>query len=722
MRQTSCRTSIKPAPGTVLTKTFDRHGRNFTGINGSFCLYFLLNSKISVAIGDVVSTKCCTKDKKTSDIYKAYFYYRNSNLTGTTKVIVSSVDKPIHFADIRDSIRHEWTTISESADSIESILKHTEALIFNDYENLLKGFKTFIPPRLVSAAKTGNMAPFFGAGVSIAAGIPTWSKLLEKLGVSEDLAQEPNLENDPLTLAELLAHEIGFLELQRELRRLMTSAIVPSIVHYLLAQLSQGVYITTNYDTLFEIAWKKINNGTEPIVITTDADFTHYGINPKKIEPIDQRAIILKIHGCASKVDEEMILTRSQYRRHYRTNILLFDAVRDLMLQKHMLFIGFSHRDPEITRLVDDAIYKYENNNTHAPEYYSLQFDMKEKTPEVFAARGMVALRPPISLTEPKEFDYRTAGLSKALVDFCAGMDSKAHETLDIDEELRNAVGKIETEVSKAMKELSDVAIQIESHITNDIFIQQILDSLLTTLGPIAGQGLYLLRKNGDIWLHSIPASLVNPGRRISTTLSHRFYVQQAKTFKERFVSDSDKSKFNDHSTVFFCVPLGDKKHYQGVLFCASQIGTWKIPIDLRDTFLAKHPDGSFILVDSNGVILLPPNNEFPVSGSAVIPSNESQSDNMGFEYEKLKRMSRRDQLITRIWRNIVPINQDDDVCNFSDLGMYSVVSEIKGTRWKLALSKPVLIKNGSSLFQVGNGMSSVYCAFAILSASHERP
>ena len=98
--------------------------------------------------------------------------------------------------------------------------------------------------------------------------------------------------------------------------------------------------------------------------------------------------------------------------------------------------------------------------------------------------------------------------------------------------------------------------------------------------------------------------------------------------------------------------------------------------------------------MDSNGVVLLPPNGEFPVTGSSIIPSSESQNDNMGFDFEKLKRISRRDHLVTRIWRNIVPVNQDDDVCNFSDLCMYSVVSEVKGTRWKLALSKPVLIKD----------------------------
>lgn len=609
-------------------------------------------------------------------------------------MIVSQNDKPEHLPEIRDAISNEWRPVVESSDSIKSVLKHVDYLISKDYENSLLGFKTFIPPRLVSASKIGNVTPFFGAGVSIAAGIPTWAKLLEKLGVSDDLAQEPNLDNDPLTLAELLAHEIGFLELQRELRNLMVATTTPSIVHYLLAQLSQGVYVTTNYDTLFEIAWKKLNSGCgEPIVITTDADFSLFGINPNIIEPIDDRVIILKIHGCASRHDEELILTRSQYRRHYRTNTVLFEAVRELMLQKHMLFIGFSHRDPEITRLVDDAIHKYKENNTQAPEYYSLQFDMKEKTPEVFAARGMLALRPPMSLSEPAEFDYRTAGLSKGLVDFCAAMDSKAHESLDLDAELRQSVDEIENEISGVMTELSNAARGIEAHITDDNFIQNTLDSILITLDQAAGQGVYLLRNNGDVRLYAIPAVLANPDRRRATTLSRRFYVQQAKTFKEAFVSDSDKSKFNGQSTVFFCAPLGDKQHYKGLLFCAAQIGAWDTPIRVRDAFLANHPDGSFILVDSNGVILIPPNKEFGPKGSNTIPSIESKSDNIGFDFEKLRRISRRDQLITRVWRNIVPIYQDDDVCNFSDLGMYSVVSEVKGTSWKLALSKPVLTK-----------------------------
>ena len=606
-------------------------------------------------------------------------------------MIVDQHEEPEHLADIRDYISNDWAPLFENRKNIDNVLKYLDDLKNKDFENSLKSYKTFVPPRLVAAAKLGNVTPFFGAGVSIAAGIPTWAGLLQKLGVSDDLAQEPNLEHDPLTLAELLAHEIGYLELQKELRALMVAHTTPSIVHYLLAQLSQGVYVTTNYDTLFETAWKKLNEHPhEPMVVTTDSDFSKYSLDPKALSPENGNIVLLKIHGCASRHDEELILTRSQYRRHYRTNTVLFDAVRDLMLQKHMLFMGFSHRDPEITRLVDDAIHKYENSNSKAPEYYSLQFDMKEKTPEVFAARGMLALRPPVSLDVPDGFDYRTAGLSKALVDICAAMDSDVHKTLDIDNELHNCVNVLETELAGAMTTILNVAKDIAQDINNIAYIQSLLYSTLSSLGSLSGQGIYFLKKNGDISVCAIPKELGDPKRTDKRGLSKRFYVQQAKTFKEAFISDSDKSKFNEHSTVFLCAPLGSKTNYEGMLFCATQIGEWKTPIIIKETFLAKHPDSSFILVDSNGVVLLPPNNEFDIQSPKTLPKNESGKGNQGYNYDSLHRISRRDRLITRIWRNIVPIYQDDDVYNFSDLGMYSVVTEVKGTRWKLALSKPI--------------------------------
>lgn len=607
-------------------------------------------------------------------------------------MIIGAGGSPQHLGEIARSIEEKWTPAENEA-ARDYVVKHLKDLVGQGHETSLRGFETFLPPRLVSGAKSGSLVPFFGAGISVSAGVPTWAKLLEKLGVSPELTSEPHLENDPLTTAELLAHEVGSGQLQSELRLVMRKAHTPALVHHLLAQLAQPAYITTNYDQLFEIAWKAVH-GVEPIVVTNDTDFVKHGLDPTSLKSKDGRPILLKVHGCAERYEEEMILTRSQYRRHYRSNRNLFNAVRALLESRHTLFLGFSHRDPEITRLVEDVIHRYEARGGN-PALYSLQFDMWERTPEVFAARGIVALQPPLSLGAPDGFDYRSAGVTKALVDLLGAMDSTAHQKLDLDDELRRFVSILTDELESAMKRLADSAKIIDSNLDDEKVLERELDGALKDLGALAGQGVYLLRENGDIRCCAPPSALVWSKRKEPTRLHDRFYVRQAKTFREPFVSDSNKSVFNDQSTVFLCQPVGETGDYKGLLFAAAQVGAWTTPRDLKHEFLEKHPDASFVLVDSDGVVLLPPNDELKVGGPSeksdwASDSGEDEKDNLGFEFVALKRLSRRDRLVSRVWRNIVPLAQDDDFHTFSDLKMYSVVSEVPPTRWKLALSIPL--------------------------------
>ena len=193
-----------------------------------------------------------------------------------------------------------WRPASESDEIATYLSQFLKTLARSGYESELSAFQTFFPPRLIAAAKTGGVVPFFGAGVSVGAGVPTWADLLDRLGVTPDFASDPQLDNDPLTLAELLAHEIGSAELQNELRKIVASRSTPSILHYLLARLSQPVYITTNYDTLFEIAWKRIHGDNEVIVITNDSDFARFKLDPDALAPATNQSILLKLHGCAS--------------------------------------------------------------------------------------------------------------------------------------------------------------------------------------------------------------------------------------------------------------------------------------------------------------------------------------------------------------------------------------------------------------------------------------
>lgn len=596
---------------------------------------------------------------------------------------------PIHLKVIRDQLQ-DWLPVAEKKDHVTYVHGFISALSSSGYNADLAAYETFLPPRLVAAAKVGHLVPFFGAGASAGAGIPTWGDLLQQLGIPSDLASDPSLENDPLTAAELIAHEIGNDKLQQDLRRVIKRIDTPTLIHYLLARLAQPLYITTNYDDLFEKAWTKVHGGVKPIVIKNDADFAREGVDPHSLIPIDGRPILLKIHGSAEEDKEEMILTRTQYRRHYRSNEIFFDTLKRVLGSRQTLFLGFSHKDFEISRQVEDAIYRYEDAIRHGakgrvepPAFYSLQFDLKGRTPEIFAARGIVALQQPLALDAPKDFDFRSAGLSKALVDLIGAMDSEAHKQLDSGNYLDECVTQISAALQSGLDMLAASADKVESGLN----VEQELDGLRERLGSLAGQGVYYLSHTGDVALCSLPDGLSDPRRSEKVALFDRFYVQQARTYRKPFVSDSDSSVFNGHGTFFLCHPLGGERNFRGLLFAAAQCGSWTLPQELAQRFLSMQHASSFILVDSNGVVLVPPNGELKAGPPRKLPRGEKGKVNIGYPFDDLKRISRRDSLIIRVWKNIVPLAQDDDVMWFPpDLSQYAVVSEVLPAKWKLAL------------------------------------
>lgn len=114
------------------------------------------------------------------------------------------------------------------------------------------------------------------------------------------------------------------------------------------------------------------------------------------------------------------------------------------------------------------------------------------------------------------------------------------------------------------------------------------------------------------------------------------------------------------------------------------------MPVALKTGAQKSHPNISFVLVDSNGIALLPPNDELEMGDPPKLPAGEKNEDNQGFDFAALHRVSRRDQLVSSVWRNIVPLAQDDDVLILSDLHYYSVISNLPETRWKLSLSVPL--------------------------------
>ncbi len=198
--------------------------------------------------------------------------------------------------------------------------------------------------RLANHALRGELALFLGAGVSMAAGLPSWGGLLDEL--AERAGMSPGervalgeLRNalDQATVVERRLKERGE-KIGQAVASLLGSRRHYAIAHALLAALPVREAITTNYDQLFEEAWAR----PEPDDLS---------ILPGAIKP-DARRWLLKMHGCLSDPDR-VVLTRSSYTRYDEQLPALSGMVQAFLVTRHVLFVGFSLSDDNFHRIVD---------------------------------------------------------------------------------------------------------------------------------------------------------------------------------------------------------------------------------------------------------------------------------------------------------------------------------------------------------------------------------
>jgi hypothetical protein len=609
------------------------------------------------------------------------------------------------FTEMMAKIRTQWSEDHPNA-GIASFLADEAKKLAPEEKTGVAGrfswdnYTCFWPPRVIKAVQQHCLVAFFGAGLSIPSGLMSWSELLGTyFGLSSGLIDDSDLKTDPLTLAELAAHQLGTDQLQTVLRAAVAKVGRPSVSHVTAAALRLPFYITTNYDDLFERAFAEANEGVVKLrVITNSADLAAAERDNPGLTPLADISYLIKLHGCVSRKTEHLILTRSDYRRHYRFNREFFDKIVNLLIDYHVLFLGFSHSDPEIGRIVEDAIWQaqaphgsaapageLERQHRHGPNLYSLQYGMRTHTPEIFAAKGIVALRPSVAAALP---DPRTAAVSRSLADLIWA--SQAYDsTDDLDPILDSAVRRLGDSLDGALGRLercsSDALSAIQKRGGADLAWMR---AALSDLGQLAGQGLYLVDARGAVIASQISDELNHATRSGRRSFSDRPYFRQAQTFRKPFVSDCLPSAFNENSTFMLCAPIVDTALvFHGLLFAACQIGFWPLPIEIaKETWEKRY---SFLLVDSNGVCLLPPRDEFKPRDVAI--AGEASAANRGYEYAELLGLSRRDRLVTRVMENVVPIDQDDDVLPLSqDFTYYAVLAELKQARWKLAIASPI--------------------------------
>ncbi|WCB37657.1 SIR2 family protein [Gordonia polyisoprenivorans] len=196
-------------------------------------------------------------------------------------------------------------------------------------------------------ARSGQLALLLGAGVSMAAGLPSWTALLKQLARRADIDEATlrSLADSPLDQAELIAQRLGD-RLGAGVTEIIGRVDRVSLAHGLVAGMDCQEVVTTNYDTLYEDAVESTGR-FRPALLPWES--VH-----------GDRSWVLKMHGDIAR-EESIVLTRRSFVRYDSTFRPAGSLLQSLMMTRHLLVIGTSMTDDNVIRLaieVDDFISK----------------------------------------------------------------------------------------------------------------------------------------------------------------------------------------------------------------------------------------------------------------------------------------------------------------------------------------------------------------------------
>ncbi|RTL69768.1 MAG: hypothetical protein EKK42_06595 [Pseudonocardiaceae bacterium] len=195
---------------------------------------------------------------------------------------------------------------------------------------------------LAAEARNGRLVPFFGAGMSRAAGLPMWATLIKQLaeGAGLDDRESEALKRLPiLDQADVLRSSYADRPAFARAVAKRTTAARYGLGTALLGGLPTSEAVTLNYDDLYE---KACEDTGRPVAIL-----------PHETVPEGGRWL-LKLHGTVT-APETIVLTREDYLGYSSGRAALSALAKALLLTRHLLFVGFGLEDDHFHELVHDV-------------------------------------------------------------------------------------------------------------------------------------------------------------------------------------------------------------------------------------------------------------------------------------------------------------------------------------------------------------------------------
>ena len=223
--------------------------------------------------------------------------------------------------------------------------------------------------QLVNELRQKNVVPFVGAGISVAAGFPSWKEHLRQQGRTagidskevENLLVAGEYERVIQTIEERLNADV----FAQEIRDVFQKLPAPPEMIYLLTQLFDDTLITTNYDQLIETAYRNVN--AKPVQLINAA--------VAEERPDSQLLSVIKLHGHIN-IPQRCIISANQYDLAYGQGEVDLSLPIPKLLEYHyknssLLFLGCSLNNDRTIQVFKKI--KSQMLDTNRPQHFSIE-------------------------------------------------------------------------------------------------------------------------------------------------------------------------------------------------------------------------------------------------------------------------------------------------------------------------------------------------------------
>lgn len=188
---------------------------------------------------------------------------------------------------------------------IESVKKVIIPLYDNDYRLCL----------LINKLQKKRITPFIGAGFSMGAGLPGWTKFLKSTakscGLSEGEVDSLLNNGDYEGCADLILSKTHPDLLREKFQTYFKEPSKFTFSHEVLARMANWGVVTTNYDRLLERTYEKFDSSFSEVFIGPEPEMHS--------EFIDGNHVLLKMHGDINRASKR-VLTKLEYDKVYGSN------------------------------------------------------------------------------------------------------------------------------------------------------------------------------------------------------------------------------------------------------------------------------------------------------------------------------------------------------------------------------------------------------------------